>query len=123
LSCRALKALYIWRPRNATRPTVLALVRKVAQHFSSKPRSSSGNESSTLRSPSVVTGATRTSSVDHLRCYDAAFLAPVGGLHVNPLFGTRGLTLDIAFVLVQALLRAKLFECKSVTNEAEGATT
>jgi hypothetical protein len=66
LSCRALKALYIWRPRNATRPTVLALVRKVVQHFSSKPRSSSGNEYSTLRSPSVVTGATRTSSADHL---------------------------------------------------------
>jgi hypothetical protein len=33
------------------------------------------------------------------------------------------MTLDLAFVLVQALLRAKLFECKSVTNEAEGAIT
>ena len=33
------------------------------------------------------------------------------------------MTLDLAFVLVQALLGAKLFECKSVTNEAEGAIT
>jgi hypothetical protein len=32
-------------------------------------------------------------------------------------------TLDLAFGLVNALLGAKLFECKSVTNEAEAAFT
>ena len=31
--------------------------------------------------------------------------------------------LDLAFIFVQALLGAKLFECKSVTNKAEGAIT
>jgi hypothetical protein len=33
------------------------------------------------------------------------------------------MTLELAFVLVHALLGAKLFECKSVTNEAEAAIT
>jgi hypothetical protein len=61
-----------------------------------------------------------------LRTHDGKDEKPLSLLRVkksNPMFGTRAMTLDLAFVLVQALLWAKLFECKSVTNEAEGAIT